>query len=102
MNDIINLQQQLVSNAIKSLENKIEELYVEGLRLKGYEFFDRYELETFIKTYCRCEDYQDRKEKIYFVKDIPFLLHKYEIDVVLVNVHQSNSVTVNYGKYTYL
>lgn len=101
MENIISVQEQIVSDAIKKLENKMEDLLIQGLRNKGYEFEDRYELKLFIATYCRCEDYQDKGEKIYFVKDLPFFLHIYKVDS-LVNTNKGNSISINYGNYAFL
>ena len=57
---------------IKSLNDKLEEYFIEGLRLKGFEFKSKVELEEFIKSNCGCEDYADIKQRTYFVNNVPF------------------------------
>lgn len=62
------------------------------------------ELEAFIKSNCRCEDRMDLKQRTYFVNDIPFFLHCYEIENELNQITTDSEVkmSANYGRYAYL
>ena len=62
------------------LVDKVDSYFIVGLRRKGFEFDNQAELEKFIKERCRCEDYQHKKMRKYFVDDIPFLMHDYNVD----------------------
>jgi len=55
--DIIN---QITEEYFKEINNKLDKLILEGLRLKGYKFFDRLELEFFIKGLTSKRWLQDR------------------------------------------
>jgi hypothetical protein len=79
--NIFNLKNQIVEDLSKKLHNEIDNLFIEGLKKKGFEFSDRYEIEDFVKQNCRCEDNPNTKERIYYVFNIPFFLHNYEITI---------------------
>ena len=83
---------------------KVDEYIVEGLKRKGFELENRIELENFIKSNCRCEDRTDIKQRTYFVNDIPFFLHCYEIEMDLNPITTDREVKMyaNYGHYAYL
>ena len=91
---------RLCDEVVDNLEN----LFIEGLKLKGYEFVNRIYLENFIINNVRCEEHQLTKERIYFVNNIPFFLHKYET-VDQFNTFQedrSYKVSINLGHYKFL
>lgn len=94
----------VIGRLSSELNKKLEDIMIEGLKLKGFEFKNKIELENFIKAHCRCEDNIDLKERIYFVKDIPFFLHKYEIEMDTQPFYEERkySMTANYGRYAYL
>jgi len=84
---------------------KFEDLWIEGLKRKGFEFENRMELENFIKHNCRCEDRTDIKQRTYFANDIPFFLHCYEIEMnpyPIMNDMVEFKMSANYGYFTYL
>jgi len=60
------------------LNNKLDNVIIEALRHKGFEFEHRIKLEYFIKERCRCEDNIDLKERVYYVDNVPFFLHNYK------------------------
>lgn len=75
----INLD-SLTEYIITTFNNNFEKCVIEGLKRKGFEFKNRFELVSFIKTNCRCVDIVHLKQKTFFVNDIPFLLYCYKSD----------------------
>ena len=71
----------VIGRLSSQLNKQLEDYMIEGLKRKGFEFENRIELENFIKSNCRCEDRTDIKQRTYFVNDIPFFLHCYEIEI---------------------
>jgi hypothetical protein len=97
------LQNDVISRLSNGLVNQLEDLLIQGLKNKGFEFNNKIELENFIKTRCRKEDYIEKKEHIYYVDNIPFFLHNYEI--IYEPITEDNNgikMTANYGKYAFL
>lgn len=64
------------------LNKQLEDAVIEALKRKGFEFKHPLELETFIKDRCRCEDNVYLKERVYYIDDIPFFLHKYKREII--------------------
>ena len=95
---------EVIGRLSSQLNNKLEDLWIEGLKRKGFEFKNRMELENFIKSNCRCEDRTDIKQRTYFVNDIPFFLHCYEIEMDLkpIKTDKEFKMSANYGRYAYL
>lgn len=88
---------------MEKLNKQVEDVFIEGLKRKGFEFENRLDLETFLKQYVRCEDNESLKERIYFVKNRPFLLYYYKVNVETPKVQDySASVAVSGGHYAYL
>lgn len=99
----MSLYQDATNYLVQGLIKKTEDLFVEGLKLKGFEFENRFELETFIKEHCRCEDNMDLKQRIYFVNDIPFFLHCYEVIYEpITEINNGMRMSANYGYYSFL
>ena len=84
------------------LNKQLEDLWIEGLKRKGFEFENRIELENFIKSNCRCEDRTDIKQRTYFVNDIPFFLHCYEMYLNPIQTDGEFKMSANYGHYAFL
>lgn len=97
-NSLPNLMDKLCNEVVRQLDDYI----VEGLKRKGYEFKNQIELKDFIKVNCRCEDKTDMKQRIYFVKDIPFFLHCYEIEMLIPDKSKEGRIFVGYGSFKYL
>lgn len=97
------IQNKIMNEAIKSLNGKLDDLFIEALRVKGFEFSNQSDLEAFIKERCRKEDYTHKQQSIYFIDDVPFLEHNYEIVYNPINQNEvSTSITINYGTYRFL
>ncbi|UII79985.1 hypothetical protein [Flagellimonas sp. CMM7] len=77
--DLPTYTEHLTSEICQSMNSKIEELVLEGLKRKGFEFDDKLSLEKFVTTRCRVEDNKEFQEKTYFVDNTPFFLHKYRL-----------------------
>lgn len=94
----------VISSISSQLNKQLEDYIIEGLKRKGFEVENRIELEIFIKSNCRCEDRTDIKQRTYFVNDIPFFLHCYEIkmDLTPITTDREVGMSANYGRYAYL
>lgn len=96
---------EAINTLSAQVNNNLEDLFIEGLKRKGFEFGNRMELENFIKHNCRCEDRFNLKQRTYFVNDIPFFLHCYEIEInpyPIMNDMGEFKMSANYGYFTYL
>jgi len=95
--------QEITVKICEELANKFERLIIEGLKLKGYEFENKIDLENFVKEHCRCEDYADVKQRTYFVKGVPFFFHDYNIVYEPITENSNGvSMSANYGLYRFL
>ncbi len=56
----------VIGRISNELNKQLENLIIEGLKRKGFEFKHRIELEAFVKERCRYEDNVDLKEKFYY------------------------------------
>lgn len=90
---------EIINQIAKNLSDKFDDLIIEGLKNKGYIFNNRLQTENFIKEYCRCEDNINIQQRIYYVKDIPFLLYNYELKI---EYGENNSITASSGTYKIL
>jgi hypothetical protein len=94
----------VIGRIYSETNQQLENYMIEGLKRKGFEFKNRMELENFIKSNCRCEDRKDIKQKTYFVNDIPFFLHYYEIKMdlnITINDKGEVKMSANYGSFAY-
>jgi len=97
------IEEQIMQQLSKDINNSFDKLLIDGLILKGYKFFDRLELEVFIKEYCRCADDLRNQTKTYYVKNIPFLLHCYKTEInPIVSDKKEISINADLGFYKYL
>lgn len=98
------LEEYIANKLSQGLVNELENIVINGLKLKGFEFDNVNELESFIKDRCRVEDYIHLEEKIYYVDNIPFLLHKYELNPVfnITNTDKETKVSASLGYYDYI
>ena len=71
----------IMNNSFRDLGVKLDDLIIKSLKLKGFEFDNELELNQFVKNNCRCEDNVEVKERIYYVHDKPFFLHKYTTEI---------------------
>jgi predicted ribosome-associated RNA-binding protein Tma20 len=94
---------ELTEIIFQNLSNKLEDLLIEGLRLKGFEFENKMQLEVFVKEYCTCIDNLEHKERIYSVNGDPFFFHNYEIIYEpITEINKELQMNANYGRYAFL
>ena len=82
---MLDLQKDKIDSLTKDLSTKVrerlDELVIEGLKRKGFEFKTRFELITFMKNHCIRLDFLPEKKRVYLVDNEPFLMHHYKISV---------------------
>lgn len=101
--DLQFLQHEVISRLSNNLVNQLEGLLIQGLKNKGFEFKNIIELENFIKTRCRKEDHIEFKKHIYYVDEIPFLVHYYEVIFEPITEYNTGfKITANYGRHAFL
>jgi hypothetical protein len=97
------LMAEVIDSLYYRLNNQLEDLVIEGLKRKGFQFKNRIELEDFVSLNCRCVDNIEAKERVYLVNDLPFFLHKYEIiQEPITEYNNGIHMSANYGRYAYL
>lgn len=104
MNNIDNYENFVVDTITENLYSKIDDIFIEALKLKGYTFSNHIELIDFTKKYCSCVDNHIAKQKIYSVESVPFLMHDYnsDIDFDFNNINTSLTVSAQMGSFHFL
>ncbi len=97
-----NYQKYWIDYLINQLNDQFDEAIIEGLSRKGFNFECKMEIEEFIKSRCRSEDYQKLQQKVFFVDDIPFMVYKYETKIDETIVDGIPRLTASYGTYSYI
>jgi len=87
-----------------TMAKQMDDVFIEGLRLKGFEFRDRHEVETFIQKRCRCEDNIELKHRMYYVDDSPFLFYDYSMgaELKLEKTERQLVVSADFGRYRFV
>jgi len=99
----MNIQELVIQEIAKVLSNKFDDLIVEGLNRKVFEFKNILEAESFIKENCKCEHYSDEHRRVFYVKNEPFLLHDYKIEMSDIDLNNGfPKINASYGSYAYL
>lgn len=99
----MNIQELIIKNLTEGLCNKFDDVFLEALSKKGFEFKNRKETEEFIKENVTCIDNLQEKQKVFYVNGVPFLLHEYKSvlsEVVIIN--NCPTIKGEYGSYAYL
>lgn len=98
------LQKQIIKDLTTQLVWKLDQIFTEGLRIKGHHFENPKDLEDFIRKNCRCEDNPSKSEKVYYVNDIPFLIHYYKTNLGINSIFDGfkSSIEVDHGTFAYL
>ncbi len=87
------------------INQKMAEVMIEGLKRKGFVFENRFSLEKFVMEHCRVEICEEKKQKTYFVDNIPFLLHCYDVESEITQKDEAPgevTMSMNIGTYSYL
>lgn len=88
----------------ENLANKFDEIFIEALKRKGFEFDSKQKLFDFIKENIVCIDNSIIEQKTYKVKNIPFFIHNYKADFDLSKLHRDkeSTITATYGTYEFI
>lgn len=98
-NTIQELQNELQQKVIKGLSDKLDQIIINGLKLKGHVFEDVEDLKSFITNDCRIEDRENIQT--FFALDVPFLEWHPSFDIDF-DLHSENKVNASLGSYRYL
>ncbi len=91
------------SRLVSELQTKLEYYIIEGLKRKGFEFKNQSDLENFVKTRCKRVDNIKLKECVYYIDNIPFFLHKYEMTCEPITENNNGiKMSASNGLYAYL
>jgi ribosomal protein L1 len=102
-NNIKDIMEKAVQKISLDLERKLEELVFAALEAKGFKFDNTVDLITFLGERCKIIDHVQAKEKVYYVDQIPFFLHRYEVMPELSNLEGGSvKMIANFGSYTNL
>lgn len=97
------LMNEVFASMQNNLNNQMETAIIEGLKRKGFEFENKFELEEFAKKHCRWEDNLSFKERVYYVNDIPFFLWKYRTEISSpITLDKKTTISGSYGTFAYL
>ena len=91
--------EQLTKQITESYNNHLENVIIEGLKLKGYSFENRNDLLKFVQKNVGVAE-TGTYVKTYYVNETPFLQHDYspKIDLDIENT----KITSNFGIFKYL
>lgn len=92
---------RLISDVSSKLSNTIDDLFKEGLKRKGFEFKNDYELKDFIIK--NCKGIKKDNEITYYVNNIPFFFYVYP-SCDFSNIFKDGKYTAEFngGRYAYL
>ena len=101
---ISNLQQYYTEELALTLKSQLEDVFIEGLKRKGYDFEHRFDLEEFVKRHVRCDDNLQAKERIYYIDNKEFLIHRYNSEQDYTPEFNDKGITISasLGEYAYL
>lgn len=104
MEDANRLELYLSNEIIRTAIKKMDDIFIEGLRRKGFEFKDLNELNSFAKENCRAEDYGNLLLRVYYVNDVPFMEYHYYSEFKINNPKEMEAIQLycDLGKYKYL
>lgn len=71
------IQDKIIKEASDQLSVKLDEVIIEGLKRKGFEFYNKHDITHFIKERCESKVFLELKQKVFYVDGNPFLLHHY-------------------------
>jgi len=92
---------RLISDVSNKWSNTIDNLFKEGLKIKGFEFKNDYELKDFITK--NCKGIRKDNEITYYVNNIPFFFYVYpSCDFSNIFKDGKYMAEFNGGRYAYL
>lgn len=93
MNDkISDLRYELIGSMVEKSANRIDEILIEALKVKGFEFEDKSSLENFLKTKCKSISNVEEKTITLYVDETPFLMYDFNPIIEPVDM-ENNSIT---------
>lgn len=101
-NQFLEMQNRISEAIVNSMNIKLEEHIIEGLRRKGFVFEDRKTLIEFISKRCSSKQTICVNETIYLVDEIPFFVHSYKTEVDFTKSTEKIGVLVSYGSFNYI
>lgn len=97
--ELMSIQNELIVEKMTlSIKKSLDEIVIQGLKNHGYTFNDIDSLIEFIKKNCQLRETIDSNDKIYYVKEKPFLLYRksYELEF------NKESMVASVGSYRYI
>jgi len=79
--DTRNMLSEICNSFAKDCASRMDEIIVNALARKGFVFKTKQEIEFFLIKNGRCEDNKELQHRIYYINDIPFLLHNYKTEI---------------------
>lgn len=100
-NNIHDLQKSILDNIKSKVTKKLDDLIIQGLKLKGFEFNNHIELQDFIKSNCKTIEAKDCSYSIYLVNDVPFLFHNKPKNFPLIFI-KGDEIKSELGEFSFL
>jgi len=100
-NNIYDLEKSILDNIKSKLTKKLDDLIIQGLKLKGFEFKNQIELQDFVKEKCKTIEAKDSSYTIYLVNDIPFLFH-YKPETFPQITFEGTEIKSDLGEFSFL
>jgi len=100
--DFQKIQSDIVSKTLAELNERLDQLLVEGLKRKGFVFSTKVKLERFIKNRCRVEEYTVSNQKLFYVNDKPFLIYDMKIEPNITSLDKQTVLKASAGAYQFL
>ena len=93
----------IINQIANKLYNKLDDLIIEGLKRHGFEFKNQLDLELFAKERITRTYNIEFKEHIYYVDDVAFFLHKYNVIYEPITEDDNGiKMSANLGSYSFL
>lgn len=95
---------KVLQSVFQDKYNQLDELLIEALRLKGFEFKTREQLIGFFRTNVFCEDDLGRKQKTFYItgfngnEGVPFFLYVYANAGIIGGVDSEFGAKVDFSK----
>jgi hypothetical protein len=99
---VFNMMEEITKKVVVDLNFQFDNMIIEGLKRKGFEFLNKFQCEDFIRKRCKiCED-EKSKERVFYVDDTPFLVEINSYKLPLVEEKDGNFKVTASEIYKYL
>lgn len=77
------MEEEIINSITENISNKFDDIFLQGLSKKGYNFINKQQATLFVIENCFCAKSLETNQTTYYVKNEPFLLYveKNEISV---------------------